>query len=67
MLDALTFAIAAGAIASMIGSLGYLAAIVDAVSPPLILALAFRLGLATLLMLAYAGWLMRCTPKHRRR
>lgn len=54
---------AAGAIASMIGSLGYLAAIISAVSPSLIAALAIPLGLAAVLMLAYAVWLVRRTPK----
>jgi uncharacterized membrane protein (DUF4010 family) len=54
---------AAGAIASMIGSLGYLLAIIGAVSPPLIVALAIPLGLAAILMLAYAVWLVRRTPK----
>lgn len=60
---ALAPASAAGAIASMIGSLGYLTAIIGAVSPPLILALALPLGLAAILMLAYAIWLVRRTPK----
>ena len=53
---------AAGAIASMIGSLGYLVAIIGAVSPQLIIALEAPLGLAALLMLAYAVWLVRRTP-----
>lgn len=53
---------AVGAIASMIGSLGYLVAIMGAVSPQLIVALAIPLGLAALLMLAYATWLVRRTP-----
>ncbi|WP_421932326.1 MgtC/SapB family protein [Phenylobacterium sp.] len=59
----LAAASAAGAIASMIGSLAYLLAIIGAVSPPLIVALAIPLGLAALLMLAYAVWLVRRTPK----
>ena len=54
---------AAGAIASMIGSLGYLLAILGAISPPLVIALAIPLGLAALLVLAYAVWLVRHTPK----
>ena len=58
----LTAASAAGAIASMIGSLGYLLAIISAVSPPLIVALA-PLGMVSLLMLVYAVWLVRRTPK----
>lgn len=59
----LTAASAAGAVASMIGSLGYLLAIIGTVSPQLIIALAIPLGLAALLMLAYAVWLVRRTPK----
>lgn len=59
----LTAASAAGAIASMIGSLAYLLAIIGAASPPLIVALAIPLGLASLLTLAYAVWLVRHTPK----
>jgi uncharacterized membrane protein (DUF4010 family) len=47
----------------MIGSLGYLLAIIGAVSPPLIVALAMPLGMASLLMLVYAVWLVRRTPK----
>ncbi len=58
----LTAAGAAGAIASMIGSLGYLAVIVGAVSPPLLGVLAIPLGAAALLTVAYAVWLMRRTP-----
>lgn len=58
----LTAASAAGAVASMIGSLGYLLALIAAVSPPLIIALAIPLGLSALLMLAYAVWLVRRTP-----
>lgn len=58
----LTAASAAGAIASMIGSLGYLLALIAAVSPPLIVALAIPLGLSALLMLVYAVWLVRRTP-----
>jgi uncharacterized membrane protein (DUF4010 family) len=54
---------AAGAIASMIGSLGYLLAIIGAVSPPLIVTLAPALGLSAFLMLAYAFWLVRRTPR----
>ncbi len=54
---------AAGAIAAMIGSLGYLVAIIGAVSPPLIVALALPLGFAALLMFVYAIWLVRRTPK----
>jgi uncharacterized membrane protein (DUF4010 family) len=60
---ALAPASAAGAIASMIGSLGYLVAIIGAVSPSLIIALALPFGLAALLMLAYAIWLVRRTPQ----
>jgi uncharacterized membrane protein (DUF4010 family) len=56
-------ACAAGAVASMIGSLGYLAALIGAVSPKLILALARPLITAAALMLAYAVWLIRRTPK----
>lgn len=59
----LTAASAAGAVASMIGSLGYLLAIIGTVSPQLIIALAIPLGLAALLMLAYAVWRVRRTPK----
>jgi uncharacterized membrane protein (DUF4010 family) len=59
----LAAASAAGAIASMIGSLGYLLAIIGAVSPQLIVSLAVPLGLAVLLMFAYAVWLVRRTPK----
>lgn len=58
----LTAASAAGAVASMIGSLGYLLALIAAVSPPLIIVLAIPLGLSALLMLAYAVWLVRRTP-----
>lgn len=58
----LTAASAAGAIASMIGSLGYLLALIAAVSPSLITTLAIPLGLPSLLMLAYAVWLVRRTP-----
>lgn len=54
---------AAGAIASMIGSLFYLLAIIGAVSPRLMFALAIPLSLAACLMLAYAIWLVRRTPK----
>lgn len=59
----LAAASAVGAIASMIGSLGYLVAIIGAVSPQLISTLAIPLGLAAVLMLAYATWLVRRTPK----
>jgi uncharacterized membrane protein (DUF4010 family) len=54
---------AAGAVTSMIGSLGYLAAIVGAVSPKLLWTLAAPLSAAAGLMLAYAVWLVRRTPK----
>jgi uncharacterized membrane protein (DUF4010 family) len=47
----------------MIGSLGYLAAIISAVSPKLALTLAVPLTAAAGLMLAYAVWLVRRTPK----
>lgn len=60
---ALASASAAGAAASLIGSLAYLSAIVAAVSPRLIAMLAAPLGLAALFMLIYAGWLVRGTPK----
>ncbi len=50
---------AAGAVASMIGSLGYLAAIIWAVSPRLALMLAIPLSFSAVLMLAYAAWLVR--------
>lgn len=59
----LAAASAAGAIASIIGSLGYLLAIIGAVSPHLIVALAIPLGSAAVLMFAYAVWLVRRTPK----
>ena len=59
----LAAASAAGAIASMIGSLGYLAAIIGAVSPRLVVILAAPLGLSAVLMLTYAGWLLYRTPK----
>lgn len=59
----LAAASAVGAIAAMIGSLGYLVAIIGAVSPQLIVILAIPLGLAVVLMLAYAVWLVRRTPK----
>jgi len=54
---------AAGAIASMIGSLVYLMGIVAAVSLPLAAALGVPLGLSAVLMLAYAGVLIRRAPK----
>jgi uncharacterized membrane protein (DUF4010 family) len=47
----------------MIGSLVYLLAIVGAVSSKLIIALAIPLGASTILVLAYAGFLVRRTPK----
>ncbi|MCH4267320.1 MAG: DUF4010 domain-containing protein [Brevundimonas sp.] len=50
---------AAGALASMIGSLGYLAAIIGAVSPKLVLALAVPLTAAAGSMFAYAVLLVR--------
>ena len=53
---------AAGAVASMIGSLGYLAAIIGSVSPRLVGILAVPLGLSTVLLLTYAGWLVRRSP-----
>lgn len=59
----LAAASAAGAIASMIGSLGCLVAILAAVSPQLIAVLAIPLGGAVLLTFAYAAWLVRRTPK----
>ncbi len=54
---------AAGAVASMIGSLGYLAAIIWAVSPQLALMLAMPLGFSAGLMLVYAAWLVRRPSK----
>ncbi len=54
---------AAGAVASMIGSLGYLAAIIWAVSPQLALMLALPLSFSAVLMLAYAAWLVRRPSK----
>jgi uncharacterized membrane protein (DUF4010 family) len=54
---------AAGAIASMIGSLAYLLAIIGAVSPPLIGVLAVPLGMAVLPVFVYAFRLVRRTPK----
>lgn len=59
----LTAASAAGAVASMIGSLTYLAALIGAVNPPLVLRLAVPLGLSAVLVLAYAGWLVWRTPR----
>jgi uncharacterized membrane protein (DUF4010 family) len=50
---------AAGAVASMIGSLAYLAAIIWAVSPELALWLAAPLGASAIVMLGYALWLVR--------
>ena len=47
----------------MIGSLGYLAAIIGAVSPRLVGILAAPLGFSAVLMLTYAGWLVHRTPK----
>lgn len=58
----LAAASAAGAVASMIGSLAYLAAIIGAVSPRLALILAVPFAVAAVLMLAYALWLVRRTP-----
>jgi len=60
---ALARSAAAGAVASMVGSLGYLAALVGAVSLEVLRLLAPSLGLAILLLLAYAGWLVRGAPK----
>lgn len=54
---------AAGAVASMIGSLAYLTAIVAAVSLPLAAALAAPLGLSAALMLGYVAILIRRAPK----
>ena len=54
---------AAGAVASMIGSLAYLAALVGAVSLEVLRLLAPSLGLAVVLLLAYAAWLVRGAPK----
>ena len=59
----LAAASAAGAVASMIGSLGYVAAIIVAVSPRLFVILVAPLGLSAVLMLLYAGWLVRRVPK----
>ncbi len=59
----LAAASASGAVASMIGSLGYLAAIIGAVSPKLVWTLAIPLTSAAVLMLAYAVWLVRRTPR----
>ncbi|WP_426032587.1 MgtC/SapB family protein [Caulobacter sp. DWP3-1-3b2] len=59
----LAAASAAGAVASMIGSLGYLAAIIGAVSPRLVVILAAPLGFSTVLMFIYAGLLVHRTPK----
>ena len=58
---ALASASAAGGVASMIGSLAYLGAILGAVSPDLVLTLAIPLALSAVLMLGYAGWLVRGT------
>ncbi len=58
----LSSASAAGAVASMIGSLAYLAAIIAAVSPSLVVKLAPPLGISAILTLAYVGWLLRRTP-----
>ncbi len=58
----LAAASAAGAVASMIGSLGYLAAIIGAVSPKLVSILAVPLAAGAVLMFAYAVWIVRRTP-----
>jgi len=47
----------------MIGSLGYLAAIIWAVSPQLALMLAIPLSFSAVLMLVYAAWLVRRPSK----
>ena len=57
-----TGASAAGAVAAMIGSLGYLAAIIGAVSPRLLFILAVPLGAAAILTFAYAVWLVHRAP-----
>ena len=54
---------AAGAVASMIGSLIYLVLLIEAVSPRLVFTLALPLGLAVCLMLGYAAWLARQNSK----
>ncbi|WP_340645839.1 DUF4010 domain-containing protein [Phenylobacterium sp.] len=54
---------AAGAVASLVGSLGYLTALIGAVSPNLLAVLALPLGLAAGLILLYAAWLVRGTPR----
>lgn len=59
----LVSASASGAVASMIGSLGYVIGIIGAVSPPLATVLALPLALAVLLIFVYAAWLVRRTPK----
>lgn len=56
-------AAASGAVASLIGSLAYLTAIVSAVSPRMIGWLAWPLALAAVPMLAYAGWLVHGAPR----
>jgi len=58
-----TEASAAGAVASMIGSLGYLMGIVSAVSLPLAAVLAAPIGLSAVLLLGYAAVLIRRAPK----
>ncbi len=59
----LTAASAAGATASLIGSLGYLSVVIGAVSSRLLLGLAPSLALAALLLLAWAAWLIHGAPK----
>lgn len=59
----LTSASAAGATASLIGSLSYLSVVIGAVSPRLLAALAPSLGLAAAVLLAYAAWLVHGSPK----
>lgn len=54
---------AAGAIASLIGSLGYLAAVIGAVSLKLLSLLALPLAFAGVCLLAYAAVLVRGAPK----
>ena len=63
---AVTEASAAGAVASMIGSLVYLMAIVSAVSLPLAAVLVAPLGLSAVLLLSYAAVLIGRTPKSAR-
>ncbi len=54
---------AAGAVASLVGSLGYLTALIGAVSPALLTVLALPLGLAAGLILLYAAWLVHGAPR----